>query len=98
MAVTQRSSKRRSLLKSYRKINFWINWDSLIKGYSNFSKEECQVMSSLTNDTSIVIKKADKRSCVVVWDSEDCKADPENQLGDRNVYKDINFKEKFLQE
>ena len=55
-------------------------------------------MSSSTNDTSIVIKKADKGSCVVVWDSEDCKADAENQLGDRNVYKDINFKEKFLQE
>ena len=35
---------------------------------------------------------------MVVWDSEDCKADAENQLGDRNVYKDINFKEKFLQE
>ena len=55
-------------------------------------------MSSLTNDTSIVIKKADKWSCVVVWDSEDCKADPKNQLGDRNVFKNINFKEKFLQE
>ena len=35
-------------------------------GYSNFSKEECQAMSSLTNDTSIIIKKADKGSCVVV--------------------------------
>ena len=55
-------------------------------------------MSSLTNDTSIAIKKADKRSCVVVSDSEDCKADAENQLGDRNVYTDINFKEKCLQE
>ena len=64
----------------------------------NFSKEECQAMSSLTNDASIVIKKADKGSCVVVWDSEDCKADAEKQLRDRNVYKDINFKEKFLQE
>ena len=55
-------------------------------------------MSSLINDTGIVIKKADKESCVVVWDSEDYKADAENQLGDRNVYKDINFKEKLLQE
>ena len=55
-------------------------------------------MSSLTNDTGIVIKKVDKESCVVVWDSEDCKADTEKQLGDRNVYRDINFKEKFLHE
>ena len=67
-------------------------------GYLSFSKEECQAMSSLTNNTSIVIKKADKGSCVVVWDNEDCKANAENQLRDKNVYKNINFKEKFLQE
>ena len=29
-------------------------------GYSNFSKEEWQVMRALANDRSIVIKKADK--------------------------------------
>ena len=52
-------------------------------------------MSSLTNDASIVIKKVDKGSYVVVWDSEDCKADAENQLRDRNVYNDINLKKKL---
>ena len=51
-------------------------------------------MSLLSNDASVVIKG----SCVVVWDSEDRKADPENPMRDRNIYKDINFKEKFLQE
>ena len=35
-------------------------------GYSNFSKKEWQCMRSLANDRSIVIKKADKGSCVVL--------------------------------
>ena len=55
-------------------------------------------MRSLANDRSIVIKKADKRCCAVVWDREDYVAEAEKQLGDKNVYKDIDFKEKMLQE
>ena len=47
---------------------------------------------------SIVIKKADKDSCVVVWDRNDYIADAEKQLSDENIYKDINFKDKILQE
>ena len=46
-------------------------------GYSNFSKEEWQVMRALANDRSIVIKKADKGSCVVVWDRIDYIAEAE---------------------
>ena len=45
-------------------------------------------MKSLANDSSIVIKKADKGSCVVVWDREDYIAEAEKQLRDRNVNKD----------
>ena len=37
-------------------------------GYSNFSKEEWQAIRALANNRSIVIKKPDKGSCVVVWD------------------------------
>ena len=33
-----------------------------------------------------------------VWDHEDYIAEAEKQLGDRKVYKDIDFKEKILQE
>ena len=55
-------------------------------------------MRLLDNDRSIVIKKADKGSCVVVWDREDYIAEAEKQLGDKNVYKDIDLKEKILQE
>ena len=62
-------------------------------GYLNFSKE-WQAMRLLANDRSIVIKKADKQSCVVVWDSEDYIVEAERQLGDKNIYKDIDLKKK----
>ena len=39
--------------------------------YSNFSKDQWQSLCSLPDDRSIVIKKADKGSCVVVWDRND---------------------------
>ena len=55
-------------------------------------------MRSLANDRSIVIKKTDKGSCVVVWDREDYIAEAEKQLGEKNIYKDTDFKEKTLQE
>ena len=34
---------------------------------------------------------------MVVWDHKDYIAEAEKQLGDKNVYKDIDFKEKILQ-
>ena len=39
--------------------------------YSNFCNEEWQAIRALANDRSKVIKKADKGSCVVVWDWND---------------------------
>ena len=51
-------------------------------------------MRSLVNDRSVVIKKADKGSCIVVWHREDYIAATEKQLGDVTVYKDVNFEEK----
>ena len=45
--------------------------------YSNFSKEEWQAIRALANDRSKVIKKADKGSCVVVWDWNDYIAEAE---------------------
>ena len=55
-------------------------------------------MRALANDRSIVVKKPDKGSCVVVWDQNDHIAEAEKQLSDENVYKDINFKDNILQE
>ena len=65
-------------------------------GYSNFSKEEWQCMYLLANDRSIVIKKAHKGSCVVVWDREDYIAEASKQLNDENVYKSVKFRDKIL--
>ena len=36
--------------------------------YSDLSQEEWRDIRTLAEDRSIVIKKADKRSCIVVWD------------------------------
>ena len=35
-------------------------------GYSNLSKEEWEAVRTLANDCNIVIKKANKNSCVVI--------------------------------
>ena len=51
-------------------------------------------MRSLANNRSIVIKKADKGSCVVVWDCEDYIAEAEKQLSDKNVYRMLSLKVK----
>ena len=55
-------------------------------------------MRLLANDRSIVIKKADKGSCVVVWDREDDIAEASKQLNHKNVYKSVKFKGKILQD
>ena len=41
----------------------------------NMSKEEWQAMHNLAEDRSIIIKSADKGSCVVVWEREDYLAE-----------------------
>ena len=57
-------------------------------------------MRELANDKSIVIKKANKGSCVVIWDRNDyiAEAKKKKQLSGKNIYKDINFIDKILQE
>ena len=40
-------------------------------GYSSLPKQKWKEVRSLGNDRSIVIKKADKESCVVTWDRSD---------------------------
>ena len=48
---------------------------------------------SLADDRNIVIKKADKGSCIVIWDRNDYLAEAENQLSDKDVYQQVSFKE-----
>ena len=64
--------------------------------YSNLSQEERRAVRSLADDRSIVIKKADKGSCDVVWDRWDYIKEAEKQLGDSTVYGEINYNKKIL--
>ena len=66
--------------------------------YSNFNIEEWKVMRSLVDDRNLVIKKAEKGSCLVVWDRNDYLMEAEKRLSDKNVYKDVNFNEKLIQD
>ena len=46
-------------------------------------------MKSLASDRSIVIKAADKGSCVVVWDRADYIAEAKRQLDDNAIYRKL---------
>ena len=57
--------------------------------YSNLTKEERTAIDTLRNDTSIIIKEADKGSGIVIWDREDYLKEAGNQLGDSRVYESL---------
>ena len=57
--------------------------------YSNLTKEERQAIYSLRDDTSIIIKEADKGSGIVVWDREDYLTEARTQLKDKDVYQEL---------
>ena len=44
----------------------------------NLSNEEWLAMRGLAEDPNVIIKPADKGSCVVVWDQEDYIAETDN--------------------
>ena len=54
--------------------------------YSNLSKEECRAINSVADDRSIVIKKADKDSCDVVWDRNGYVLEAKKHFGDLIIY------------
>ena len=61
----------------------------------NLSKEEWLAMRGLAEDCNIIIKLADKGSCVVVWDQEEIdKAD--RQLKDNETYESSSLKDEDL--
>ena len=67
---------------------------SLLSGNStsyNLTKEKWKAIRGLAEDCSIVIKPADKGSCVVVWDKLDYLAEAENHLKDSNFYQEVKF-------
>ena len=59
----------------------------------NLSNEEWLAMRGLAEDPNIIIKPADKGSCVVVWDREDYIAEADRQLKDNETYESSSFKD-----
>ena len=55
-------------------------------------------MRSLADDKQIVIKKADKGSCVVVWDRDDYLLEAERQLKSEKIYRSVTFNEKLIED
>ena len=63
----------------------------------NLTREKWKPLRGLADGRSIIIKPANKRSCVVVWDREDYLTEDYKQLQDSNVYQTRpNFGEKEL--
>ena len=54
--------------------------------YSNLTNGERNALYLIRNDRSIIIKKALKRSMVVVWNREDYIREANGQLCDKYVY------------
>ena len=57
---------------------------------------EWRAIRTLADDRSIVIKKIDIGSCVVVWDRADYLREAEKQLSDENVYQEVQFKKQMM--
>ena len=64
--------------------------------HSNTSKAEWHAVKDLADDRTIIIKKADDGSCVVVWDRMDYLLEDEKQFSDTTVYKRVDFNENLL--
>ena len=63
---------------------------------SNLSGKEWKALKNLADERSIVIKRADKGSSVVVWDRDDYLQEASRQLRDTNMYEDFKFNENIL--
>ena len=64
--------------------------------YTNLSREEWNVIRSLADNRNIIIKKAEKGSCIVIWDSNDYLMEAEKQFSDKKVYQEVNNTENIL--
>ena len=74
---------------------FWVPDKCLT--YCNLTKEQWQAIRSLADDRSSVIKKADKRSCLYVQDTDDYQIIYQKmKRNDKAIYKDVSFNEKIL--
>ncbi|CAB4039582.1 Hypothetical predicted protein, partial [Paramuricea clavata] len=64
----------------------------------NLNKDEWQIrLKTLIEDNGVIIKPADKGSCVVVWDRDDYLAEGYLQLGNDKIYTKVeNFADEKL--
>ena len=69
-----------------------------VSGYSTFTSEEWKAMWSIADDRQIVIKKADKSSCFMVWDRDDYLLEAERQLKAEKIYRSVTFNEKLIED
>ena len=68
-----------------------VSYTDSKSGYFNLSSKEWKAMRSLAVDSSIVNKKEEEGSSVVVSDRKDFVTEHEKRLSDSNVYKDVAF-------
>ena len=61
-------------------------------------KDEWDAIRSLADERNIVIKKADKSSCVVVWDRNDYLLETRKQLKDIKFYRDVEYNANILKD
>ena len=66
--------------------------------YSNLSREEWNAIRTLADDRSIIIKKADNGSYVLIWGRNDCLMEAGKQLSDKKVYQEVSNNENILSE
>ena len=64
--------------------------------YSNLSWEEWNAIRLFADDRNIIIKKADKGSCIVIWGRNDYLMEAEKQLSDKKVYQEVSNSENIL--
>ena len=53
-------------------------------------------LRDLAEDKGIVIKSADKRSCVAICDREDYLKEADRQLSDNKIYRDAEYSKNIL--
>ena len=71
--------------------------DGRLKGYfvsdnvfnNNLTQEERKALYDLRNNTSMIIKEAERGSVVVIWDKEDYLKDAEEQLSCKEIYEEV---------
>ena len=50
----------------------------------------------MADDRNIIIKKAEKGSCIVIWGRNDYLMEAENRLSDEKVYQEVCYNENVL--